>query len=85
MVPGCTKPVLGFDEYDESHTELCRWDVDELYPDHEYRLDAVPSDIRDWVVHRRYLVDTWKSSYEEFLHRFTRYETCGSDLYYGRP
>ena len=79
MAPGCMEKV---DQGDES--ELSLWTSDELYPEYEYQLDAVPNVIRDWMGHRAYLVDAWKVSYDEFLQKFSRKEGCHGRLWWQR-
>jgi hypothetical protein len=54
----------------------CVGPSDELYPEHEYQLDALPNGIRDWMGHRAYLVDAWKDSYNGFIQKFSRKERC---------
>jgi len=73
MVPGC---VDGMPQRTDNVYGFGRWTPDELYPEHRYRPDTLPGDIRDWIDHRKYLVDAWKSSCEEFLQEFTRGEKC---------
>ena len=80
MAPKCMERVKqrgeGGDEYG-----YCRWPSDKLYPEHEYQLDTIPSDIRNWMRHRAYLVDAWKDSYSEFVQKFSRKEWCGCGLW----
>jgi hypothetical protein len=80
MVPGCTEKVR---QRTDNADGLCLWTPEELYPEHEYRLDRVPSEIRDWMDRRRYLVDAWKTSYNEFLQEFARLRRCTRGVYNG--
>jgi hypothetical protein len=78
MVPGCIAKVRDIDDYDGMSIP----DADEFHPEHRYQGDAVPEDILDWMDYRRYLVDVWKSSCEEFQTEFIREERCFRDSYY---
>jgi hypothetical protein len=78
MIPGCIDKVR---QRDMGFNLPLPWTSDELYPEHRYQPDTVPGDIRNWMDHRRHLVDAWKSSYEEFRQEFARQERCDRDLY----
>jgi hypothetical protein len=75
MVPRCT------DELPQRHedaNQLRLFTADELY---SYRPDTIPGDIRDWMDHHWHLVDTWKTSYNQFRRKFARWQYCKRDLY----
>ena len=80
MAPKCTKEVLRRSNNAFEPYGVYLGTPDMLYPKHEYRFDALPSDIRDWMGHRVYLVDAWKDSYKGFLQKFLRQERCSSSL-----
>jgi len=75
MAPKCIEEVHQRSK-DLERYKHCIWPSDKLYPEHEYQLDALPRDTRDWMGHRAYLVDAWKHSYDEFLRTFSRKEKC---------
>lgn len=81
MAPGCTiSDKYLRDECDKDDVEFWQGTADELYPEHGFPLHILPGEVRDWMVHRRHLVDAWKYSCEEFRHDFTRRETCYNNL-----
>jgi hypothetical protein len=79
MAPGCIEKVRKRVEY---AYRLERWTPAELYPEHMYRHDTAPVDIRDWMDYRRHLVDVWKSCYEKFRREFTREQMCHRVLHW---
>jgi hypothetical protein len=83
MVPACREEVRGADDVRRLPMWRPEWTPDELYPEHKYQGDAVPSDILDWMDHCKHLVDVWKSSCEEFHSKFRRQDRCYRNLYYG--
>jgi hypothetical protein len=80
MFPGCVEKARHRTEYADG---VCLWTLEELYPEYRYRLDRVPSEIRDWMDHRRSLVDAWKSSYNEFRQEFARLHSCNRGVHNG--
>ena len=58
-----------------------QYTADDLYPEYMYQPETIPGDIRDWMDHRRSLVDAWKISYTEFCQEFEREERCNRDSY----
>jgi hypothetical protein len=77
MVPGCTaRQVTRRRENGRYGSKYCLWTPDELYPEHNYSLDTLPGEIRDWMRRRGYLVNAWKIYYNQFLKEFVRREEC---------
>jgi hypothetical protein len=84
MVPGCIEEV----QADPTQTikyayKYCLSTADELYPELRYYPDTVPVDIGNWMDHRWYLVDAWKTSYNEFRQGFARPRRCNKSVYNG--
>jgi hypothetical protein len=77
MVPRCgVRQVTRRQENEKYSAQYCLWTPAELYPEHGYSFDTLPGEIRDWMVRRGYLVNAWKSSYNQFLKEFIRWEEC---------
>jgi hypothetical protein len=71
MRPGCTAEV--------SQCADVGWAMmpaDYTYPVESIAVEAVATEIRDWLSLRRYLIDIWRASYEEFRHEFVRDNRC---------
>jgi hypothetical protein len=80
MIPGCMEEIP---RRLEVANALRLFTADELYPEYMYRPDTLPGDIRDWMDYRCYLVEAWKTYYNQLRQKFVRWQKCKRDLYYG--